>query len=566
MRRVTVFLLPVLVALSGCTADVVSFGLTVDDRVLPLTEEPGRRRAEEGAVPPSFEEGESYQLRLDASEDEAALPEGAYLKVTYDGDAAGAYVEALFSGGETEEPTRIAFPSGSASAAGASGDTDFVIPLADSGAFEGLRIGREAEGTEFSVTGVALVEPWRGVSFAGEGLTLSAGSRVNRDVELQAWDIELPPPAELQGPLVLAYTADPAAFELFDGEPLTAEVEVFGETGTRRVFSLRLRPGEQRVRLYPWFLGFSPVEVRFLSRGSPARLDEVVWEAAPEEGKAAAAELGTVLDYRPASLSADYTLFRWSLYPDVLLMDFSSYRVQSSYLKRLAFFVEKRGFRGRVASFAELANRHGWNAHNYSPEGLARFFTAASEISPEEEALKLLALEEGIILREDVAAGSGDRDYLEGSGGILSVSQESSPILRELLLTHEATHGVFYAEPAFVDAVWAVWDAQSPEFRDAWRFFLSSMTYDPADEYLMVNEFQAYLLQQPFEELGPYLNGRIVPRIRLRDPESARYSDAFLTRFAEESLEAGRLINEALFRTTGLVAGDVLCLVPADGA
>jgi hypothetical protein len=579
MRRLPLFLVSAVVALSGCAADLVSFGLTVEDRVLPLTEEPGRRGAEEGIVPPSFEEGEGYEIRLDVPLEEAALPEGRYLKVSYAGDASGAYLEVLPSGPESEGPTRIAFPPGSSSAVGASGDTELVIPLTDSRAFEGLRIGREAEGAEFALTGVALVEPWRGVSFAGERLALSAGSRASRDVRLQAWGVELPPPPIADAHLVVAYTADPAAFEEFDGEPVSAEVEVSGDTGTRRVFSLRLRPGEQRVQLYPWFLGFSPVEMRFLSRGSPVRLDAVSWGPPPGEDEAATAEFGTVLDYRPETLSEDYTLFRWSLYPDVLLMDFSSYRVQSSYLKRLAFFVEKRGFRGRVSSFAELANRHGWNAHNYSPVGLADFFSAASEISPEEEELKLLALEEGIILRAE-GSGSGaangsdsgstpgvpDRHYLGGVGGILSVSQESSPVLRRLLLTHEAAHGVFYSEPAFAEAVWEVWNAQSPEVRDAWRFFLSSMTYDPADEYLMVNEFQAYLLQQPLEALGPYLNGRIVPRIRLRDPEGARYSDAFLSRFVQESLEAGRLVNRALFRTTGLLGGDVVCLVPAGGA
>ncbi|MFP4431351.1 MAG: hypothetical protein ACLFPV_08890 [Spirochaetaceae bacterium] len=559
MRRLSVFLTSALIALSGCTADLVSFGLNVDDRLLPLTEEPGRRRAEEGVVPPAFDEGEGYQIRLEVSGEEADLPVDRYLKVSYAGDASGAYLEVLPAGPETTVPGRIAFPPGSASAAGASGETELVVPLTDSRAFEGLRIGRDAEGSEFTLTGVALVEPWRGVSFAGERLVLTAGSRVSRDVELQAWGIELPPRPESGAHLVVAYTADPAAFEEFDGEPVTAGVELSDEAGNRRVFTLRLRPGERRVQLYPWVVGFSPGQLRFLSRGSPARLDEVVW-VAPSEGQAVTAELGTVLDYRPETLQEDYTLFRWSLYPDVLLMDFASYRVQSSYLKRLAFFVEKRGFRGRVASFAELADRHGWNAHNYAPEGLAGFFSAASDISPEEEALKLLALEEGIILRaEEPAGGTSDDDYLAGAGGILSVSQESNPILRRLLLTHEATHGVFYSEPAFVDAVWEVWNAQSPEFRDAWRLFLSSMTYDPADEYLMVNEFQAYLLQQPIENLGPYLNSRIVPRIR------GRYSDAFLSRFVQDSLEAGRLVNEALFRTTGFLGGDVLCLVPADG-
>ncbi len=571
MRRFPLLFFPVLLALVGCTSNLASFGLEVDDRTLSLSEEPGRRRAEEGIVPGVFREGRGYELRLDASEEDASLPENRYLEVSYRGNASGAYLEVLLNRQGDEGPLRLPFPAGSA-AAGAADATKLVIPLESSRRLAGVRIGREADGSEFALTGLALVEPWRGVAFAEEALTLSAGSSVRRDLELQAWSIDLPPSSLPEAPLLLTYTADSPPFEVFDGTPRTAEVRLSGDSGSERLLRLRLRPGTHQVPLYPWFVGFSPVELRFLSSGTPARLEEVSWAAGAEAvgsraSRPATAEFATVLDFRPETLAEDFTLFRWNLYPDVLLMDFAAYRTQSTYLKRLAFFVEKLGFRGRVSSFAELANRHGWNAHNYSPEGLAAFFTAAGQISPEEEALRLLALEEGIILQEEDKNPESPRPgYVGGSGGIISVSQESHRDLRRLLLTHEAMHGVFYSEPEFVDAVWELWNAQSPEFREAWRFFLASMTYDPADEYLMVNEFQAYLLQQPLEDVEPYLNWRIAPRIRSRDPGRERYSDAFLSRFVRESTEAGRRINEALFRTTGLLGGDVLCLVPAEGA
>ena len=55
----------------------------------------------------------------------------------------------------------------------------------------------------------------------------------------------------------------------------------------------------------------------------------------------------------------NYELFRWSDFPHVLIFDFLNYDVQNRFLKRLAFFVEKAGFRGRLAQDHEIANLHG---------------------------------------------------------------------------------------------------------------------------------------------------------------------------------------------------------------
>ena len=90
-------------------------------------------------------------------------------------------------------------------------------------------------------------------------------------------------------------------------------------------------------------------------------------------------DLGLVGSYYPRSAwrQSDYELFAWNLYPSILIFDMRSYEVQSRFFKRLAFFVEKRGFRGEMLSDAELAARHGWNAHNYRPEDLAGFYNVA---------------------------------------------------------------------------------------------------------------------------------------------------------------------------------------------
>ena len=54
-----------------------------------------------------------------------------------------------------------------------------------------------------------------------------------------------------------------------------------------------------------------------------------------------------------------------------------------------------------LLSDTELAGKHGWNAHDYGPDGLASFFNAAAAtrfpLDPEETLLLGIALREGIV-------------------------------------------------------------------------------------------------------------------------------------------------------------------------
>jgi hypothetical protein len=206
------------------------------------------------------------------------------------------------------------------------------------------------------------------------------------------------------------------------------------------------------------------------------------------------ADPGQILGWaRSAWRKPDYELFSWSRYPRVLIMDTASYEVQDAYFKRLAFFVEKAGHAGKLESFAALAGLHGYNAHDYRPEDLARFFNEAKRdpagLSGEENALAGILAENGVLkLTSD--------GYAPGDGCILSLSRSSSPILRALLLTHESFHGLFFTMPAFRDATEREWAELSPDEQALWVDYLGAHGYNTEDRYLMVNEFQSYLLQQ----------------------------------------------------------------------
>jgi len=252
------------------------------------------------------------------------------------------------------------------------------------------------------------------------------------------------------------------------------------------------------------------------------------------------ASLDQILATAPSQWrSPSQETFRWETFPDVIILDTIDFAVQDRTFTRIAYFLEKRGFRGRLLRTSQLAGRHGWNAHDYGPDGLASFFNAAEDVqfplNAEEVALRTLAMQQGILSRD------GGR-FQPGRGGILSLSRSSSSIERRYLLTHESFHGIFFSSEEYRDFCFRLWDSLAPEEREFYRSFLDSLGYDSADEFLAVNEFQAYLMQQPLEYAPAYFERftKLLSRNGARasiDPARllahARSLDAFLqNRFA----------------------------------
>jgi hypothetical protein len=203
-------------------------------------------------------------------------------------------------------------------------------------------------------------------------------------------------------------------------------------------------------------------------------------------------------------------VFRWESFPSLLIFDTADYDVQDRLLKRLAFFTEKAGYRGRLAPDAEIADQHGWNAHDYRARDLARFFEAARlenfPLLPEERQLEAILLDAAIIAR------AGDR-ILPGEGGIVSISRESTAYLRSMFMAHEGFHGIFFIDEDFRAFSQSRWDGLSPVAK---RFILSYFDYqhyDIQDEYLVVNEFMGHILQQPVSGAARYFGETLAARI-----------------------------------------------------
>jgi hypothetical protein len=205
-----------------------------------------------------------------------------------------------------------------------------------------------------------------------------------------------------------------------------------------------------------------------------------------------------------------FEVFRWSGFPSILIFDTADYEIQDRLFKRLAFFTEKRDFRGRLATDEEIAELHGWNAHDYRAEDLASFFEAARAadfpLLEEERELESILLNAGTIRRSGGAISAGE-------GAVISVSRESPDYLRSLFMVHEGFHGLFFIDEDFRNFSRERWEKLSSVPK---RFILSyfdSQRYDLEDEFLMVNEFMAYCLQQPVSLAGRYFGETLADRI-----------------------------------------------------
>jgi hypothetical protein len=148
-----------------------------------------------------------------------------------------------------------------------------------------------------------------------------------------------------------------------------------------------LDAGSRRFEASPYLEHFNippglitPNEKPLFFSGDRVAAFSLGYAKAPPFPAPLAADPGMVLAWpEEAWRDRRYEVFRWENFPSLLIFDTADYAVQDRLLKRLAFFTEKTGFRGRLAPDDEIADLHGWNAHDYRAEDLAHFFQAARE-------------------------------------------------------------------------------------------------------------------------------------------------------------------------------------------
>lgn len=306
----------------------------------------------------------------------------------------------------------------------------------------------------------------------------------------------------------------------------------------------------------PGLTTFQPEAFRLSwEAGAPARALAGVEPLVVGPGAPIPADLGVVLAFEPPLWrQADYEVFRWSSVPSVVIFDTASYEVQDRLFKRLAFFVEKKGYVGTIPDFEELAGLHGFNAHDYRAEDLARFFVAADAarvtLLPEERRLLELLVASGVLARVDDLVRAG-------SGGVLSISRSSTEELRLRFLTHEALHGLYFGSARFRAGAAAAWEQASDELKQFFLLYLSwpDWSYDLSNPYLLVNEFMAYLLQYTEEEVASALFERGTTWLAERFPDRRPWLDRFGKDGLAQILDAYRDLQYLLRREIGAGGG-----------
>ena len=280
-------------------------------------------------------------------------------------------------------------------------------------------------------------------------------------------------------------------------------------------------------------------------------MESVSVESLPEE-EARLLDPGVVLLQPALAEDRDLAYSRWDLLPNVVIFDFRNYAVQDSYLKRLAFFVEKKGFAGRLAKDEEIAALHGWNAHDYKTEDLAKFFTAAKKsgfsLNAKELWLRDFLIENRLIAPRGL-------EYKGLGGAIISISQESPTYLRHTFLTHESSHAIFFADEGYRAYCISMWNAMSQEEKWFWVLYFGWMRYDIGSAYLMANEMQAYLIQQPVRKAEEYFTKTLIERLLEKNPELKAPLEGYVEKFGPEFARKAGLLDGWLRAEYGFGAG-----------
>lgn len=199
------------------------------------------------------------------------------------------------------------------------------------------------------------------------------------------------------------------------------------------------------------------------------------------------------------------TVFRFAANPRILVIDYASLREQGLMLNRIAAFVEKAGLpHDRVLDTTALntaITQSGetiesyYYGHDYGSHDLTQFFALADRdsirLDEDEERLR--------VLLHQVALFDSTQP-----GAVISLPQTSpdgiDAFTRRIILRHELGHGEFFSNPVYADFVRRFWsEALSVEQRAAFRHFLGGLNYDTANEELMLNEMQAFLMFTPDE-------------------------------------------------------------------
>lgn len=531
-------------ALAGCTARFESFPfVTAQGQQIEIRQSPGRSRDQEAVFAPSAASLTSplyslgKPLAITASRQAFAL--------SYTGTLADGRLSILSDRKTVVRSVRLP-PSGSITLRYlvplSSGDQIWGYQLsAGSPARVGESLQLKAAGTSQFVHGFE-ISP-EGLSVDGSVEVLAAGpegtmARITEETRKEMaqgiWQIRL----------------DVAQPEMQSRDDA---IRSTGSDAQQAVFTLDAAAAPASISFARGSTGFLPRDLQ--TRLPVQRLDISFVPA----DRPIPADPGMILGWDRATWRrSDFELYAWDRFPRVLIFDTATYDVQDGLFKRLAYFVEKAGYRDTIEDPEALAGRHGYNAHDYRAEDLARFFSEAFlrgiSLTPGETDL------EQILTANDLMRKTA-KGFAPGEGAVISISRSSSPVLRHLLLSHESAHGEFFSLPQFRAGVEEVWESLSPVEKDVWLDYLSSKAYDSSDHYLVVNEFQAYLFQQQRQDVEGF-QSLTLSRMMAQGGKAAALARRLLAERPHSFLDSFDALDAKLRAAGGPPGGHQLAILP----
>lgn len=535
--------------LSACTARFESFPfVTSDGKHIEIRESPGRSREKEALFEPSAGHPSSslFMLRSPVH----ATSEKLAFALAYTSTLEHAKLT-IFSDRKQIVRSAILPATGGARirflVPVAAGDRIWGYQLTDASENgEGRSLALKAAGTAPYIHGFSVSADMLTVDgsvsvleAASNGASAQIGAAALQEMGRGTWSIRLG----------LAPISEPPEEAARDGS-----ITFTGPEGKSATFDIDLGAGVTTLDFARGSIPFLPRDVRVRA---PVRSFDISLLA---PNVPIPADPGMILSWdRSAWRRPDFELYSWDRFPHVLIFDTASYDVQDGLFKRLAYFVEKAGYRDTISDWSALEGKHSYNAHDYRAEDLARFFSTITQrglaLTPEEQQLQ------EILVSNDVIRPSSS-GFSPGEGAVISISRSSAPILRQLLLTHESAHGVFFSLPAFRESTEAVWGALSPVEKEVWLDFLSERNYDTTDHYLVVNEFQAYLFQQGRASVDGFQN-LILARLRARGGAAASLASRLMAERPHSFLDSFDALDARLRQAGGPPGSHVLAVLEA---
>lgn len=201
------------------------------------------------------------------------------------------------------------------------------------------------------------------------------------------------------------------------------------------------------------------------------------------------------------------TLLRLAANPRVFVLDFPDLATQGAALNRVAALIEKAGLpRDRLLDDIELVaaiarsrdTPETWYyGHDYRGSDLARFYALADR-----DGIVLNPLETWVRAQFERARRLVPEGEEIALISVAAAGPRMTEAIRAAILRHEIGHGHYFTLPAYAEHVRRVWREGFTEAdRAAFRRFLGAEGYDTADEDLMMNEAQAYLIYTPDRQI-----------------------------------------------------------------